>query len=245
MNFTGKTALVTGASVGIGRACALELAEFGASLVLLDVNFEKLSAVKEEILSYTDKVLIYQCDISDESRVFEVVSDAISQFGKIDILVNNAALWRSFTTFLDTPTEEWKRYFDVNVFGTTYVTKAVLPSMIEQKYGRIINVASVAGSNGNRDMAHYSATKAAVIAFTKSLAKQMADKGITVNSVSPGTVSPSNNDDVNHYIPSATCYMGRTGTGRENAELICFLASYKAPYINGQDIKIDGCRKIL
>lgn len=245
MNFHNQVALVTGASVGIGRATALELAEYGAKLILLDINFEKLQAVKEELKAYTENVLIYHCDISDELRVTEVVADSLAHFGKIDILINNAALWRSFSDFVDTPTEEWKKFLDVNVMGTVYVTKAVLPHMIGQSYGRVINIASVAGVYGNKRMAHYSASKGAVISFTKALAKEVAEAGILVNAVSPGSVSPAEEDDVNFYKESSLSYMGRTGTDRENANLVCFLASEQASYITGQNIQIDGCRKKL
>lgn len=245
MNFQNKIALITGAAVGIGRATALELAEYGADLILLDINLEKLEMLKEELKVYNRKVLIYSCDISDEARVNQVVADALSHFGKIDILVNNAALWRSHTMFVDLPMDEWKRFFDVNVMGTVYVTKAVLPCMLEQSYGRIINVASVAGVYGNKTMTHYSATKGAVISFTKALAKEVCDKGVLVNAVSPGSVSPSDNEDVNFHRPSPLAHMGRSGTDRENAELICFLASDCASYIAGQNIQIDGCRKSI
>ena len=243
MNFHKKIALVTGAAVGIGRATALKLAEYGADLILLDVNFEKLERLKEELSVYPGDVLIYSCDISDENRVNEVVTDALSHFARIDILVNNAALWRCRSFFVDTPMEEWKRFMDVNVMGTVYVTKAVLPTMIAQSYGRIINVASVAGVYGNKKMAHYSATKGAVISFTKALAKEVCENGVLVNAVSPGSVSPSENDDVDFYQPSSLSHMGRTGSDRENADLICFLASDQASYISGQNIQIDGCRK--
>ncbi|MBQ9784000.1 MAG: SDR family oxidoreductase [Clostridia bacterium] len=243
MNFKGKVALVTGASVGIGRAVALELAEYGADLILLDLDFEKLESVKRELAAYTESVWIYRCDISDEARVGEVITDALEKVGKIDILVNNAALWRGWSSFAQTPVTEWNRFLNVNVMGTVYVTHAVLPQMIAQGYGKIINVASVAGVYGNRMMAAYSASKGAVISFTQALAKEVAENGITVNAVSPGSVSPSEENDVNHSQPTPLSYMGRTGTDRENADLICFLASDRASYISGQNIQIDGCRK--
>lgn len=129
------------------------------------------------------------------------------------------------------------------ITGAAVATQAVLPGMLEQSWGRIINVASVAGVYGNTKMACYSATKGAVIAFTKALAKEVADCGVTVNAVSPGTVSPSQKPDIDHVQPSDFSYMGRTGSDRENAELICFLASEGAAYISGQNIQIDGCRK--
>ena len=243
MNFNGRVALVTGASVGIGRAVALRLAEFGADLVLLDIDFEKLESVKRELEIYGRRVLIYRCDVSDERSVNATVEDAASKLGRIDILVNNAALWRGHSDFIDIPTEVWKKYMDVNVMGTVYATRAVIGGMIGAGYGRIINVASVAGVYGNKGMSHYSATKGAVIAFTKALAKDVVCKGITVNATSPGSVSPSNNEDINYYQPTELSHMGRTGTDKENADLICFLASEEASYITGQNIQIDGGRR--
>jgi len=243
MDFTNKVALVTGAAVGIGRATAILLAQNGAKLVLVDINGEKLEALKAELAEYGDKMLTFVCDVSDEQAVNKVAEESLKAFGKIDILVNNAALWRSKSSFLNTPTEEWKKYIDINVMGTVYFTKAVLPSMLEHSWGRVINVASVAGVYGNANMAHYSATKGAVIAFTKALAKEVTDKGVLVNSVSPGSVSPSDNYDIDHTQESTLSFMGRTGSDRENANLICFLASDAASYISGQNIQIDGCRK--
>lgn len=243
MKFQGKIAMITGASVGIGRAVALCLAEQGADLVLLDINLEKLMAVGEEAGKYGRRVLTYECDISNEEKVNEAASDAIKRFGKVDILVNNAALWRDRADFAESSAALWKRYLDVNVMGVYHCTRAVINSMLENRYGRIINVASVAGVYGIAGMAHYSATKAAVIALTKALAKEVTDKGVLVNCVSPGSVSPSQNEDMDFFQPSELSFMGRTGTDRENANVICFLASDEASYIAGQNIQIDGCRK--
>ena len=243
MEFKGKVACITGAGVGIGRATALRFAEEGANVVLIDLNEETLKKVKSETEKYGVKVLTFAINVADETAVFNAVGIAEKEFGKIDILVNNAALWRCWKPFNETATVEWKKFIDVNVMGTVYFTKAVINGMIERKYGRIINVSSVAGVYGNANMAHYSATKGAVISFTKALAKEVADKGITVNATSPGSVSPSENDDIDHFIPSELAFMGRTGTDRENADLILYLASDKAAYISGQNIQIDGCRK--
>ena len=243
MDFKNKTAIITGASVGIGRAVALKLAQNGAKVALLDINYEKLESVKKEIEEYTKDVLVYDCDVSNEEKVSDVVKDAEEKFGRIDILVNNAALWRGGISFVDTPTDTWRKYIDVNIMGVVYMTKAVLPGMLERQYGKIINVASVAGVYGNANMAHYSATKGAVISMTRALAKEVTDKGVLVNCVSPGSVSPSENPDVNYFKPSELSFMGRTGTNAENASLICYLASDEASYISGQNIQIDGCRK--
>lgn len=243
MKFQGKTAMVTGASVGIGRATALCFAEQGANLILIDLNVEGLAAVRAEGEKNGVTVLSYECDVRDEKRVGEVVADAVSKLGKIDILVNCAALWRDRAVFAESDSELWKRYFDVNVMGTYYCTRAVIGGMLEKGYGRIVNVASVAGVYGNAKMVHYSATKGAVIAMTAALAKEVTDKGVLVNCVSPGSVSPSQNEDMDFSKPSELSFMGRTGTDRENANLILFLAGDDASYIAGQNIQIDGCRK--
>lgn len=221
------------------------MAKNGLNLVLIDINAEKLLLSVDELKEFGTEILSCVCDVSDESAVKTVVEKANERFGKIDVLVNNAAIWRIWEPFLDTSTETWEKYLSVNVMGVVYCTKAVLPKMIESGYGRIVNVASVAGVYGNGNMAVYSATKGAVISLTKALAKEVADKGITVNCVSPGSVSDSGNLDVNHFTPTELSYIGRTGTDAENAELICFLASEKAGYVAGQNVLIDGCRKKL
>lgn len=243
MNFSGRTALVTGAAVGIGRAAAVNFARHGAKVAILDMNEEKLNSVKEEIAKYTADCVTLSCDVSNEDDVNRAFAEAKAKLGRIDILVNNAALWRGHASFMDTSVEKWKQFMDVNVFGVVYCTRAVLPDMIEAGYGRIINIASVAGVYGNARMVHYSATKGALISMTRALAKEVAHQGITVNAVSPGSVSPSENDDLEATFPSELAFMQRTGSPMENANLICFLASDEAAYISGQNIQIDGCRK--
>lgn len=246
--FKGKVAMITGASVGIGRACALKMAREGACLILLDRNPETLEAIQGELLAQMgpgggDRLFVRACDVSDEQQVNETVREAAAKFGRVDILVNNAALWRCWSPFLEVPTEEWKKFFDVNVLGTVYCTRALLGGMLERGYGRIVNVGSVAGVYGNANMVHYSATKGALIALTKALAKEVAAQGVTVNCVAPGSVSPSEHSDVTYTEPSLLSFMGRTGSDAENAALICFLASDEAAYISAQNIQIDGCRK--
>lgn len=244
MNFKGKTALITGAAAGIGRGTAITFAQYGAKVVMVDVNKEMLMNVKEEIEKMGAEVLAYVCDISDEEKVSEITADALEKLGRIDILVNNAAVFRDFSEFVNSSTQLWRKYIDINVMGTIFFTKALLPKMIENSYGKIVNVASVAGVYGNANMVHYSATKGAVIAMTKALAKEVIDKGINVNSVSPGSVSGGDIDDVTYEgFASYATYIKRSGSHRENANLICFLASDEASYISGQNIQIDGCRK--
>ena len=243
MKFSGKTALVTGAAIGIGRATAIKFAQEGANVVLVDIDENKLESVKNEIEEYTKNVITFKCDVSDEECVYNVVKEAEVVFGSIDILVNNAAIWRSFGNFMEISIDTWRKLIDINIMGVVYFTKAVLPQMLENSYGRIINISSVAGVYGNANMVHYSTTKGALIAMTKALAKEVTAKGVLVNSVSPGSVSPSDNKDMYYSENSELSFMGRTGTDMENANLICFLASDEASYISGQNIQIDGCRK--
>lgn len=239
MKFEGKTALVTGASIGIGRATAEQFAKNGGDVILADLNEAGLEEVKASLEGTGRKILTYVCDVADEERVKFVVKDAEEKLGKIDILVNNAGIWRRYMPFTETTSDMWKNFIGVNILGTMYFAHEVLPGMIARGWGRIINLGSVAGVYGNGNMADYSMTKGAVISFTAALAKEVAEKGITVNCVSPGSVS--NVQDVPE--PSELPYMGRSGTHTENANLICFLASEEASYISGQNYQVDGCRK--
>lgn len=243
MEFKGKVAMITGAALGIGRAVAILMAQRGANLVLIDINEEKLQELEKELAPYGVGVSRHVCDVRNEEQINDAVATALAQFGKIDILVNSAALWRDRAVFAESESDLWKRYLDINVMGVYYCTRAVIGGMLEREWGRIINVASVAGVYGNAKMVHYSATKGALIAMTHALAKEVSGKGVLVNAVSPGSVSPSDNDDLDFTRPSELSFMGRTGSDRENAELICFLASDRASYIAGQNIQIDGCRK--
>ena len=245
MRFEGKTVLITGAAVGIGRAAAVKFASEGAAIVAWDLNEEYLNSLEGELAALGAPSLMQICDVSDEEAVNTAYGEAKARFGKIDVLVNNAALWRCWGSFMETSVADWKKFLDVNVMGVVYCTRAVLPGMIEAGYGRIVNVASVAGVYGNANMVHYSATKGAILSMTSGLAKEVADKGIRVNSVSPGTVTSSKHHDYELTLENAASYMGRTGSDRENAELICFLASDEAAYISGQNIQIDGCRRTI
>ena len=243
MSFRGKTVVITGAAMGIGYATSVKFAMNGANLILFDLNEEKLNELKNKLPETVGKVKCFVGDVSDEAFVKSSVGEAIAEFSVIDVLVNNAGIWRSWKSFVETSSAEWKKFIDVNIMGSVYFCQAVLPSMISHGGGRIINVASVAGVYGNANMAHYSATKGAIIAFTKALAKEVAAHNVLVNAVSPGSVSPSENDDYNYYCKSELSFLGRTGTDMENANLIYFLASNEASYISGQNIQIDGCRK--
>ena len=183
------------------------------------------------------------CNVGDEASVRASIEKSAERFGGVDILINNAGIWRDWCDFLSSTSDDWKRYIDVNILGTMYFAHAALPYMLERGWGRIINIASVAGVYGNANMTYYSMTKGAVISFTKALAKEVSAKGVLVNAVSPGSVSSSSDPDYTATTPSELSFMGRTGSHEENANLICFLASDEASYISAQNIQIDGCRK--
>ncbi len=236
MKFQGQTVIVTGAAMGVGRATSIAFAQKGACVCMLDVNEEKLTAVCEEIAQAGGNALSYVCDIGNEARVREVVKDIEDRHGHIDVLVNNAGLWRFFAPFTETTSDNWELLIRVNILGTMYLSQAVLGGMIARKYGRIINIGSVAGTYGNANMVPYSMTKGAVSSFTKALAKEVAADGITVNNVTIGNVWGEADQP-------ALSFMNRSGKPEEFASFICYLASKEASYISGQDHQIDGCRR--
>ena len=235
MSFTGKTAFVTGAAHGIGRATAIGFAKKGANVILTDIA--DMTEACEEVKKYTENVMTINFDVSDEAAARAAVASAQEKFGKVDILINNAAVF-PMSDFLKTTSEDWKKVIDVNILGTMYLSHAVLPSMIENGYGRIVNVGSVAGVYGLSWFVDYSMSKGAVISFTKALAKAVSDKGVTVNCVSPGSVAAAGSDIMKEFS-----FVGRAGTYEEMANVIIFVASEEASYISGQNYLVDGCRK--
>ena len=176
-------------------------------------------------------------DVSDEAAARSAVAEALEKFGRIDILVNNAGIFPP-SEFISSSSEQWKKVFDINVLGTMYLSHAVLPSMLENGYGRIVNVGSVAGVYGLSWFVDYSASKGAVISFTKALAKAVSGKGVTVNCVSPGSVAEKGSDRMKDFS-----FVGRAGTYEEIANVILFVASDAASYVSGQNYPVDGCRK--
>ena len=238
MDFQGKAALITGASRGIGLATAEKLAKNGAAVALVDVNEEGLRAAKAHLEAFGGRVLTYPCDVSDEARVQAVCADAERSLGKIDILVNNAGIYRAHCLpFAESESAFWRDKIEVNILGTMYFTRALLPGMLARHYGRIINLGSVAGVYGIANMTDYSMTKGAIIAFTHALAKEVTSQGVLVNTVSPGSI-----DDDPASMPVHS-FMGRAGSFAECAEVICFLASDEASYVAGQNYIVDGCRR--
>ena len=240
MDYKGRYALITGASRGIGLAAARLMAQRNANLILVDVNEEGLMRAAEAVRAEGAQVLTYVCDVQDEHRVNEVVSDALQKVGRIDILVNNAGIYRENRShFVDSNSDIWSRYININILGAMYFTHALLGSMLENHYGRIVNIASVAGVYGIANMVPYSMTKGAIISFTVALAKEVTEHGVLVNAVSPGNIQPPE-DGLN--LP-ALSFANRSGTPEECAEVICFLASDEASYVSGQNYLVDGCRK--
>ncbi|MBQ8310260.1 MAG: SDR family oxidoreductase [Clostridia bacterium] len=240
MNFNGKAAFVTGAARGIGKAIAIGFAKKGADVIISDILEEPLLQTAKEIEAFGVKVKAIVLDITDEAAVRQAIYESVRAFGQIQILVNNAGIY-ILNDFLETTSAEWKRAFDVNVFGTMYATHAILPHMIENGYGRIVNIGSVAGVYGINYFVDYSATKGAIISFTKALAKAVTDKGINVNCISPGSIVDPTVNNTTSYTDF--CFKERAGTPEEIANAVLFAASDEASYMSGQNILVDGCRK--
>ena len=240
MRFENKTALVTGAAFGIGRAVAKKLAADGAALALTDIAMSELETLKDELEASGTTVYVYECDVSDETRVREVADDAIAKLGHLDILINNAAYFREgLGPFVDQDPAMWRRKIDVNILGTMFMTHAVLPHMYERRKGSIVNVASVAGIYGIANLTDYSMTKGAVLSFTYALAREAAAYNVNVNAMSPGNINARNDE---HYTDLHLSYLGPFGTPEECANVICFLASDEAKWVSGVNFTADGCR---
>ena len=243
MSLAGKNALVTGASRGIGRAIAVELAKNGANVAITYVNSkDKAEEVVNEIKGYGVKAIAIKADVSQEEEVLNMVKIVKESIGSIDILVNNAGINRD-NLLMRMSTEDWDKVIDTNLKGTYLCSKALIRDMIKKKSGKIINIASVAGVAGNFGQTNYSASKAGVIGFTKSLAKEVASRGINVNAIAPGLIETDMTlalkedirDSLVKNIP-----MGRLGTVQDIANIVIFLASEKSNYITGQVINVDG-----
>jgi len=240
MRFANKVALVTGAGNGIGKATALRLAKEGANVVALDLNREKVEETAEAIKAAGGTVLAFAADATKIAEVQKSVEAALTAFGKIDILINCAgAGWHQQSAFKDMPIGSWQWILDLNINGTLFFTHSVIEHMIGRKYGRIINIASIAAKTGIPKLAVYSASKGAVVSFTKSLAMELGPHNITVNSVSPGMVSCSK-----ETLATGGTFLGRNGAPSEMASVIVFLASDEASFVTGADYLVDGGRTL-
>ena len=236
-----QVAIVTGASRGIGRAIALQLASQGAKVV---VNYASSSTAADEVVAEITaaggEAIALQADVSQENQVDTLIKTTLEKFQRVDILVNNAGITRD-TLLLRMKLEEWQAVIDLNLTGVFLCTKVVSKIMLKQRSGRIINIASVAGQMGNPGQANYSAAKAGVIGFTKTVAKELSSRGITVNAVAPGFITTDMTSDIKadgilQYIP-----LGRFGKPEEIAGMVRFLAADPAAaYITGQVFNVDG-----
>lgn len=244
MKFANRVAFVTGATGNIGQCVCEKLADHGVAVAVADLDQEKCDAFAERLQGTGAQAIGCRCDVADAASVKCAVQKALAAFGKIDVLINNAGRWvhpgHRQTHLADTPEEHWRPILETNLVGVFHVTQAVLPTMLENGYGRIVNLGSIAGEVGLPGHADYAAAKGGVIALTKSLAMEYATKNITVNSVSPGMVSPIPGETQ----PNEGTWLGRSGERGEIADAILFLANDDAGYLTGVDLPVDGGRTV-
>jgi 3-oxoacyl-[acyl-carrier protein] reductase len=238
----GRIALVTGASQGIGRACALELALAGAKVVLAARNEAKLAETLAEIEGVGGEAALVPLDVASEESIKAGAKAVLERFGKVEVLVNNAGITRDGLA-VRMKRDDWDRVLQVNLSGAFFAIQQVLPSMMRQRYGRIINITSVVGQAGNAGQANYVASKAGLIGLTKSLAQEMAARAITVNAVAPGFIET----DMTAVLPDelkqkllAQVPLRRLGRAEEVAAAVRFLASDAAGYITGHVLNVNG-----
>lgn len=243
MDFTGKTAVITGGYSGIGRAVSEKLASLGADIALVGIGSEDdKNAALEAIKALGVKVQAYDCDVSDFAAGETVIKQVIADFGKIDILVNNAGITRD-KLMLNMPEEDFDAVINVNLKGAFNMTKHVYKPFMRQRSGRIVNVASIVGINGNAGQANYSASKAGVIGLTKSVARELAARGVTCNAVAPGYIDTAMTQALSDKVKdeiSASIPMKRRGLPEDVANVITFLCSDMASYVTGEVIRVDG-----
>ena len=241
MNFEGQAALITGAGRGIGKTIALKLAVSGADTILVDMSPE-MDDVRKEIEGMNRKCLTFQVDVTDLEAIYAMVNNLIEKLGEIHILVNNAGITQD-NLFMRMKPEQWSKVIDVNLNGVFNVTKAVIRSMVKQRYGKIINISSVVGFSGNPGQVNYSSTKSALVGFTKSLAREVGTRGVTVNAVAPGFIDTAMTQALNESQQEAILQqipLGRMGDAGDIANAVAFLASKEASYITGTVLHVNG-----
>lgn len=242
MELDGKVALITGAAQGIGKAISLTLAKNGADIIVSDINLEKAQETCKEIEALGRKSMAVKVDVSKYDEVEQMVERIINEFGKIDILVNNAGITRD-KLILRMTEEDWDTVLNVNLKGTFNCTKAVIRYMSKQKSGKIVNIASVSGEMGNPGQANYSASKAGVIGFTKTIAREFAQRGINVNAIAPGYIETPMTDALPEKVKEELKKMiplERLGKPEDVAQAVLFLVSEASSYITGQVLNVNG-----
>jgi len=242
MSLKGKVAIVTGGGQGIGRCIALRLAKEAAKIAIFDLNRQLARAVVEEIVNDEAEAVFFRVDVSSMEEVKQAVNQTIDKFRHIDILVNNAGINKD-KLLLRMEDEDWGRVLQTNLTGTFNCMKVVLRSMVKNRYGRIVNVSSVVGIRGNVGQANYAASKAGIIGLTKSVAREVARYGVTVNAVAPGFIDTPmtrklGEEKRQEFISQIP--MGREGTPEEVADAVSYLVREEAAYITGEIVRIDG-----
>ena len=245
-SLNNKIAIVTGASQGIGKIIAFELAKSGANVVCLSRNKEALDIIVNKIVENGGQASSFACDITKPETFTQIVKEIIENYEKIDILINNAGVTND-SLLMRMSNEQWDNVININLKGSFNCTKAVIRYMMKNKFGRIINITSIVGMTGNAGQANYAASKAGLIGMTKSIAKEVASRGITANCIAPGWIKTSMTDTLSEDVKNqflSQIPVGRIGSAEDIANTAVFLASDEAGYITGQTITVDGGRII-
>ena len=245
-DLSNKTAIVTGASQGIGETIAIEMAKSGATVFCLARNKEALDITIKKITENGGKATAFSCDISNNDDFKSIILNIVKEYGSIDILVNNAGITKD-NLLMRMSDDQWDDVLNINLKGSFTCIRSVIKHMMKKKFGRIINITSIVGITGNAGQANYAASKSGLIGLTKSIAKEVASRGITANCVAPGWIETSMTDQLSTEVKNkflSQIPTGKIGQSKDIANTVIFLASDEAEYITGQTITVDGGRII-